>query len=140
MSTAPSHPRLFRPVKRRKLTRLTPLIDIVFILLVFFMLASSFMTWRSVELNAPGEAVADSMAENVSLLVEIEKDGIRLAGERMSPEDLKRAVEQHMRADPEQRFLLQPSEDVPLQQLVSVLDQLKLAGANNLDIVSGGSS
>ncbi|OOC09384.1 ExbD/TolR family protein, partial [Thioalkalivibrio halophilus] len=38
--------------RRRNLISLTPLIDVVFILLVFFMLASSFLDWRAVELEA----------------------------------------------------------------------------------------
>ena len=51
--------------RRRPLISLTPLIDVVFILLVFFMLASSFLDWRSIDLNAPAQAAA--MANNRTL-------------------------------------------------------------------------
>ena len=44
--------------KKRPLISLTPLIDVVFILLVFFMLASSFLDWRSIDLSTPAAAEA----------------------------------------------------------------------------------
>ena len=48
----PSWP-IAKPRRRRSPISLTPLIDVVFILLVFFMLASSFLDWRSITLAAP---------------------------------------------------------------------------------------
>ncbi len=42
--------------RRRALISLTPLIDVVFILLVFFMLPSSFLDWRAIDLDPPGQA------------------------------------------------------------------------------------
>ena len=55
--------------RRRPLISLTPLIDVVFILLVFFMLTSTFLDWRPIELNAPGPTVtttASSAAVSVA--------------------------------------------------------------------------
>ena len=66
--------------RRRPLISLTPLIDVVFILLVFFMLASSFLDWRSIDLNAPAQAAAGPAIEG-ALLVEIHPDRLLLSGE-----------------------------------------------------------
>jgi biopolymer transport protein ExbD len=41
------------PAPHRRLISLTPLIDVVFILLVFFMLASSLIKWQAVEMGEP---------------------------------------------------------------------------------------
>ena len=46
-----------RASRRRALIGLTPLIDVVFILLVFFMLASSFLDWRAIDLTAPARGL-----------------------------------------------------------------------------------
>ena len=48
---------------RRRLISLTPLIDVVFILLIFFMLASSFLDWRAIGLDAPADATAGAAGE-----------------------------------------------------------------------------
>ena len=45
--------------RRRSLISLTPLIDVVFILLIFFMLASSFSTEEAIELSMPGSGAAE---------------------------------------------------------------------------------
>src|SRR5690606_18422295 len=66
-----------RAARRRSTISLTPLIDVVFILLVFFMLASSFLDWRAIDLRAPGPAAGASL-EGV-LYVEVRDDGLRLA-------------------------------------------------------------
>ncbi|MDX1606672.1 MAG: biopolymer transporter ExbD, partial [Candidatus Competibacterales bacterium] len=59
---------------RRRIISLTPLIDVVFILLFFFMLASSFIQWRSIDLGLAGaEAGARPLAGTV--LVRIRADG-----------------------------------------------------------------
>ena len=59
-----------RSARKRPLVSLTPLIDVVFILLVFFMLATSFLDWRAIDLDAPVQAAAGNAADN-ALLVEI---------------------------------------------------------------------
>ena len=76
------------PRRRRPLISLTPLIDVVFILLVFFLLASSFLDWRAIDLSAPAEAAAGASVQG-ALLVEVREEGLRLSGEAVSLEDLE---------------------------------------------------
>jgi len=119
---------------RRRLISLTPLIDVVFILLVFFMLASSFLDWRSIDLDAPGPAAAAPPLEG-ALLVEIRRDGLRLSGERLSLDALAARVARRMQAKPDQRIAVKPSPGVPLQAAVDVLDRLGAAGATDLSLI-----
>ena len=57
-----------------RLISLTPLIDVVFILLVFFMLASSFLDWRSVDLTVSSGAGAATSAQR-AILISLQADG-----------------------------------------------------------------
>lgn len=123
--------------RRRPLISMTPLIDVVFILLIFFMLASSFLDWRAIELNAPKEAAAGSSMEG-ALLIEVREDGLRLSGVAVSPDELAERVGQRLAAKPEQRVLVMPDGGVPLQAAVEVLDRLSGAGVTELSLIRSG--
>ena len=120
--------------RRRALIGLTPLIDVVFILLVFFMLASSFLDWHSIDLSPPTRGAAAAPMEG-ALLVEIRPEGLRVSGERMSLDALGERVRQRISKRPDQRVLVQPARGVPLQDAVRVLDRLALAGVTRMALV-----
>ena len=63
------------PRKRRLSLGLTPLIDVVFILLIFFMLATTFMEWREVPLVLAGQAGETSDSHTAVAVVRIEATG-----------------------------------------------------------------
>jgi len=122
--------------RRRPLIGLTPLIDVVFILLVFFMLASSFADWRAIELATPGEddAAATGTVEG-ALLVEVRPDGLRLAGEFLPLETIADRVSARLAAAPDTPVLVKPAGGVTLQSTVVILDRLAQAGAANLSLI-----
>ncbi len=136
----PDHPTISarltanRAGRRRAIVTLTPLIDVVFILLVFFMLASSFEEWRAIDLSTPAEAQAGSSVEG-ALLVEVRHDGLRLSGEAVSLQALRAGIENHIAARPEQRVLVKPAPGVPLQEAVRILDLLTEAGIAELSLI-----
>ena len=113
---------------------LTPLIDVVFILLVFFMLASSFLDWQAVDLKLSG-GVGEARGEARSLLVRIEAGGaLRLNGELRSPDALEAEVARRLTENADLAVVLQPGPGVPLQRAVTVLDLLKRAGVSDLSL------
>ena len=119
--------------RRRPLISLTPLIDVVFILLVFFMLASSFLDWRSIDLNAPAQAAAGPALEG-ALLVEIHPDRLLLSGEVVSLDLLTSRIAERVEAKPDQRVVVKSAAGVPLQNAVNVLDRLTEAGVAQLSL------
>jgi biopolymer transport protein ExbD len=122
--------------RRRPLIGLTPLIDVVFILLVFFMLASSFVDWRAIDLMAPAERDASATgAVEGALLVEVRPDGLRFAGEFLPLDAVAGRVMARLAAAPDTPVLVKPAAGVNLQDTVTVLDRLTGAGASNLSLV-----
>ena len=120
--------------RRRALIGLTPLIDVVFILLVFFMLASSLLDWHSIDLSPPTRGAAAASMEG-ALLVEIRPEGLRVSGERMSLDAFGERIRQRVSKRPDQRVLVQPAPGVPLQDAVRVLDRLAIAGVTRMALV-----
>ncbi|MEO1774982.1 MAG: biopolymer transporter ExbD [Pseudomonadota bacterium] len=132
MTYAP--PRLAsRPRKRLRIS-LTPLIDVVFILLVFFMLASSFLDWRSIQLSSVGTGGPSSGVQG-ALLVDLTPTGPRLSGEAMDVETLAGRIAAHVAEDPDQRVLVKPARGVEMQRMVTLLDTLAAAGARNIALM-----
>jgi len=127
---------MFQPsaTRRRALIGLTPLIDVVFILLVFFMLASSFLNWRAIDLSAP-PAVGGGQSLKGAMLVEVRADRLRLGAHTLDLESLAARVSERLADEPGQRVLIRPAAGVSLQRAVEVLDRLAAAGAQNLTLV-----
>ena len=123
-----------RPARRRALISLTPLIDVVFILLVFFMLASSFLDWRAIDLTAPATASGAGRMEG-ALLVEIRPDGLRLAGEALQERTLLQRVGARLLENPSQKVLVRPARGVALQDAIRLLDGLAAAGVADLSLI-----
>ncbi|MBA1147248.1 biopolymer transporter ExbD [Ectothiorhodospiraceae bacterium WFHF3C12] len=120
----------------RVLISLTPLIDVVFILLVFFMLASSFLDWRSIDLHA-AQADQPEDTHGATMLIQVTPDGLRLGGRPASQDELVAIVQRRAGADPGLRILVRPAPGVPLQRTIDVLDAVRAAGANRLSLVGG---
>lgn len=122
--------------RRRALISLTPLIDVVFILLVFFMLASSFADWRAIDLTQPAsEGGGEPMTGAV--LVDVRPDGVRMSGLWVSPDELLASARNHVALDPNRLFIVRPSTGVPLQRAVDVMDRLNIAGASRMSLTGG---
>ena len=114
---------------------LTPLIDVVFILLVFFMLASSYIDWRVISLGTGGSGASSNSLSAVRLV--LQGDGSLLYDD-MAIEPGNVAV--HLRSDNADALppvILQPAPGVDLQSAVAVLDRLAADGISQLSLSRG---
>lgn len=120
------------PGKKRRGISLTPLIDVVFILLLFFMLSSDFMHWRQISLSSANET--ESTPDSVEL-IRIETDSGQLShnGKRYALQDLP-ALSALVALDPKAVYAVEAAPGVKTQTLVNVLDQLHKAGADKVSM------
>jgi len=112
------------PIRRRRRPSLTPMIDVVFLLLVFFMLASRFGVDQVVPLPLGGSGTAYSGPPR---LVEIGTDSLWLNGRAIAPVSLAGGLAPLMSA-PSDTIILRAQDGAPLQEVVSVADRLRAAG------------
>ncbi|MDR7123956.1 biopolymer transporter ExbD [Pseudotabrizicola sp. 4114] len=115
----------------RRRPNLTPMIDVVFLLLVFFMLASRFGVDRAVPLSLPGSGGSYSGPPR---LVELSAEGLRLNGRAIAPEDLAAALTALMDS-PDDAIVLRPQDGADLQALVVLMETLGAAGFSRLVLV-----
>lgn len=120
--------------RRRAVISLTPLIDVVFILLVFFMLASSFLDWRAIELNTSAAGAPGSPALK-PLLLSVSEDQVRLNDVAMPLAQAIVEINTHLISSPDQILQVQPVQATSFQTLIITLDTLKSAGIAKLSLV-----
>ena len=120
---------------RRRLIGLTPLIDVVFILLVFFMLASNLQRLQSMTLEAPAEASGSGDAETV-ILVDVYFDDVAIDGAHMALDAAADLVARRAGGTQAPAVLIRPAPGVLLQRTVTVLEILKDAGASSVSFLN----
>ena len=125
---------LSAPRRRRGLISLTPLIDVVFILLIFFMLATSFFDWRALDLTPPVQAAAGP-AEETAFLITLNGEGIEADGAPVEEAGLADAIAAALAIQPDRSVLIAPQAGTPLQRTVTVLDIARSAGAQSVRLV-----
>ena len=122
----------FAEPRRARRPNLTPMIDVVFLLLVFFMLASRFGTDRTLPLATGTGAASETRA--VLRLVELDASGgLRLNGRLITAPELAPALTA-LSPDPAAPVVLR-GKGAALQALVTVMDDLEAAGFSRLVLV-----
>ena len=120
------------PPPPRRRSGLTPMIDVVFLLLVFFMLAARFGQDMMIPLQTAGASSAEW--QGAPRLVTLTPDGLRLNGLPVAPEELGAALAALMPA-PDAPVLLRAEPGVPLQALTALIDRLTDGGIATLVLV-----
>ena len=109
-----------------------PLIDVVFLLLIFFMLTSTFIEPEAVDLMLEGGQSA-TVTPTEPLEVQVTTEGtIRLNGLRLSLGQLTTEISARIKGDQARAVTIKADAEVQVQVLVQIMDQVQLAGANNL--------
>ncbi|WP_425411017.1 ExbD/TolR family protein [Hyphococcus sp.] len=112
----------------------TPLLDIVFIMLIFFIVTSTFVKEPGVEITRP-DAVTASERKLASIIVAISgEDEIWINKERVELEGVKTAVEQLRRENPKGTAVVQADAESKTRLLVEVVNQIRATGITDVAV------
>lgn len=120
------------PSRPRRRPSLTPMIDVVFLLLVFFMLASRFGTDFAMPLQLGGQGAASY--NGPPRIVDVLPDGQRLNGVAQDTDELLVNLDKLTEA-PTDTIVLRARDEATLQRIVDVMQALKSAGFTALVLV-----
>lgn len=125
-----------RTERRTRPIQLTPLIDVVFLLIIFFMLSTTFIRIESMELGLPGKGESGkAVAGKMPLLIDIASTGgIFWQRELVLPTTLRAKLEKDLKRDPDRKVLVRSGKGITVQKLVSVLDVVYLAGVKDVAV------
>lgn len=121
------------PRRHPRRMSLTPMIDVVFLLLIFFMLSSRF-GMDAVLPIAGGAEGATSEWQGPPRLVDVSPETVSLNGIPTEQEELVAAVQALIPADGG-AVILRGRDDAELQRLVDVMDLLQAGGLSNLILI-----
>jgi len=130
-----------QPTRKKARIEMLPLIDIVFLLLVFFIYAMlSMAVHRGLPVVLPVSSTAEIDTE-LTLTLTIKDDGSAyLDKESIAIEELRAVLIDHMedRDGGSTRILLFADQSLSYQELYKVLDQIKMAGIANISLQADG--
>ena len=123
-----------RRARRRPSINITPLIDVMLLLLIFVMVSSTFRQHLGVDITLPKAATAEGQDVEPHE-IGVRADGTLLwAGEDVTPEALRAALDALIAESPEALVTLRADEQAPFQDVLTAIDITRSAGGARLII------
>ena len=115
---------------------MTPMLDIVFIMLIFFIVTTSFVKEAGIEVCRPS-ANSAQVVKKGNILVAVGAAGDVWVDKRRIEVDAVRANIERLRAEsPDGAVVIQADQEANAGVVVKVMDQIKMAGVENISIAA----
>ncbi|EDY83586.1 transport energizing protein, ExbD/TolR family [Verrucomicrobiia bacterium DG1235] len=116
---------------------ISPLIDMVFILLIFFIVTTVFVEETGVEVNKPQAASAADLEKNSILIAITDKGKVVYGGKEVGLSGVRSIVRQLVSKD-QMPVIIQADKTASIDLYTRVHDECKLAGANMVNLATEG--
>ena len=114
---------------------LTPMLDVVFIMLIFFIVTASFIKESGIDVNRPDAPVTESKPENANILVVINaNDEIWIDRRLIDPRALRANIERMHAENPSGSVVIRADKASTNKMLVTVMDSSRNAGVYSISI------
>jgi biopolymer transport protein ExbD len=115
---------------------MTPMLDVVFIMLIFFIVTASFVKESGLDVNRPDAATAEKK-ERGNILIAISETGqIWVDKRQVDPRALRANIERLHAENPQGAVVIQADEESKTKLLVLVMDAARLAGVDNVSLAA----
>ena len=115
---------------------LTPMLDVVFIMLIFFIVTTSFVKESGIDVNRPSASTAKKK-ERATILVGISQSGeIWIQKRRVDIRSVRANIERLHAESPEGTVVIQADKLSETGTLVDVMDQVRLAGVESISVAA----
>ena len=129
--------KIFKKRSKTLFIGLTPLIDVVFILFVFFLLSSSFAQWNMIQLSVVPSLVQENSTVkfSTSKITLISSTSVLLDNTFRPFSDILKILQKRIENSPQHTVLIETVNDMNLQDFVTKLKQLQFVAGKNLILV-----
>jgi biopolymer transport protein ExbD len=113
-----------------------PLIDMVFLLLIFFVVTTSFVKEAGIDVQRSSAATAE-VKDRGNIMIGVNPDGdVFMEGKRVDVRSVRGLVERALAEDPESGVVIVADKRSHTGSVVKVMDQCRLAGAQNVSLAA----
>ena len=125
-----------RPSKQaeEKVADLTPMLDVVFIMLIFFIVTATFIKETGVEVNRPDTETAE-LKKTVSLLVGVGPDsGVWIDKKKVDIRNVRPTMERLHAENPKGGLVIQADGESKVEKVLAIMDAARAIGINQVAI------
>ncbi len=115
---------------------MSPLIDMVFILLIFFMVSSTFTKDMKLDLNRPGASSASRASSKVIRVYIDNQADIYVDNQPVKLWAVQSKLREMLRSATEKSVLVITDSTIPVEKLIELVDQCRLSGAKDVAVAT----
>lgn len=123
-----------KPEEEAQAIDLTPMLDVVFIMLIFFIVTATFIKETGVEVNRP-EATTWVEKKSASILIAInDSNEIWIDKNRVDPRGVRQVIERLLAENPKGTVVIQADNDAEVELIVEITNAARQAGVDNVAV------
>jgi len=122
--------------KNESEVNLTPMLDVVFIMLIFFIVTASFVKESGIEISRPGASTATRKEKGNILVAITANDQIWMNRRQVDPRALRANIERMHAENPQGSVIIQADVNAKTGLLVKVMDAARAAGVKSVSLAA----
>ena len=114
-----------------------PLIDIVFLLLIFFMLTSEFTDFKTIDMISPNQSSTNIQNNDLPIIINLSENGlIEIDKIEIKLEDLSETIQMKLMNSKNKKIVISTLNETKINNLIIVVDTIRSLGIENIALIT----
>ena len=114
-----------------------PLIDIVFLLLIFFMLTSEFTEFKNIDMISPNQSSTSIQKNDLPIIINLSENGIvEIDKIEIKLEDLSETIQMKLMNSKNKKIVISTLNETKINNLIIVVDTIRSLGIENIALIT----
>ena len=114
-----------------------PLIDIVFLLLIFFMLTSEFTDFKTIDMISPNQSSTNIQNNDLPIIINLSENGlIEIDKIEIKLEDLSETIQMKLLNSNNKKIVISTLNETKINNLIIVVDTIRSLGIENIALIT----
>ena len=126
-------------IKKKKSIEINvaPLIDVVFLLLIFFMLTSEFTDFKTIDMISPNQSNASIEKKNLPIIINLSEEGlIKIDEAEVKLENLSEIIQMKLINSKNKKIVISTLNETKINNLIIVVDMIRSLGIENIALIT----
>ena len=127
-----------RGVKLENKPDMTPMIDMIFLLIIFFMVSTTLITYKVINIHLPRSSTASVLPGKEGLVIEVrDNNSVTFQEETIPVNMLRKRIGTYLAENPGMKTaIIQGDRKIYYETLIFIMDQLRRAGIENIQLMT----